>query len=464
MERRALEAPPASAEAGPQVTPEALEAFERFVRLASARREALEEQHAQVGEQLTELRKQAGLVRADLQRACGPGEARLRRQVSVLLQASAPGRVALQLAYVVRGASWRAAYDLRVDADNVIHLTYYGLVQQTTGEDWRDVALSLSTATPSAGGAPPELSAQCVRFYVPPPPSFEWSAKLARKKKGGFDFSFGTARSAAAPPPSLGNAPSPAPPALEVQTAAVEAASQAATAVHFAIPRRATIASQARQHKITVALLRLEEARFKYRAVPARSLHAYLSAKVRNTSACPLLPGEAQVFFGNAFAAATRIAETVSPGEEFALALGVDPGLRIEHPPAARYREEAGLLARVQVVTYTQRTRITNNKRTEVRLVLEQQLPLSTEEKIRVRCLEPAEYLPAKSSEASGAGGASSLQDSVADAGGPERPPRLNRRNNLEWHLLLAPGAIVEIPFRYSIEWPRDREITVQTA
>jgi hypothetical protein len=40
------------------------------------------------------------------------------------------------------------------------------LIQQSTGEDWNDTKLSLSTAVPSIGGNVPTLETQNVKFKV----------------------------------------------------------------------------------------------------------------------------------------------------------------------------------------------------------------------------------------------------------------------------------------------------------
>lgn len=39
----------------------------------------------------------------------------------------------------------------------VFQITYYGLIKQSTGEDWNNAKLFLSTASPSIGGEVPEL-------------------------------------------------------------------------------------------------------------------------------------------------------------------------------------------------------------------------------------------------------------------------------------------------------------------
>ena len=43
-------------------------------------------------------------------------------------------------------------------------MLYYGLIKQSTGEDWTNAKLSLSTANPSIGGSVPELGEQLLKF------------------------------------------------------------------------------------------------------------------------------------------------------------------------------------------------------------------------------------------------------------------------------------------------------------
>ena len=43
-------------------------------------------------------------------------------------------------------------------------IQYYGVIQQATGEDWKDAKLCLSTAMPSVGGTVPGLGTQKLSF------------------------------------------------------------------------------------------------------------------------------------------------------------------------------------------------------------------------------------------------------------------------------------------------------------
>ena len=48
-------------------------------------------------------------------------------------------------------------------------MQYYGLIQQSTGEDWENASISLSTAQPSIGGSAPALPTKIIRFVRPRP-------------------------------------------------------------------------------------------------------------------------------------------------------------------------------------------------------------------------------------------------------------------------------------------------------
>src|SRR6185436_16369006 len=64
----------------------------------------------------------------------------------------------LELEYFVPGARWKPAYDLHyASARGQIRVETAAVVEQTTGEDWTDATLLLSTAMPGRGIDLPEL-------------------------------------------------------------------------------------------------------------------------------------------------------------------------------------------------------------------------------------------------------------------------------------------------------------------
>ncbi len=70
-------------------------------------------------------------------------------EVVVQYQAERSSKAEFQLTYLVNGASWAPTYDLRVmDLTKPVELSYGALVNQATGEDWKNIILTLSTGNP----------------------------------------------------------------------------------------------------------------------------------------------------------------------------------------------------------------------------------------------------------------------------------------------------------------------------
>lgn len=92
------------------------------------------------------------------------------KSVEVLVDVSRAGSLTLGLDAVLPRASWVLTYDVRLAADaRSAELTFQALVRQQTGEDWSNVDLTLSTARPTSGGAPPELYPWRISLFRPQP-------------------------------------------------------------------------------------------------------------------------------------------------------------------------------------------------------------------------------------------------------------------------------------------------------
>ena len=86
------------------------------------------------------------------------GAPTVQREVLVSIQSEGATSARVSVSYVVPGASWVPVYDARARVEaSRIDLGYYAMVRQQTGEEWRDIKLSLSTARPSVGARMEEL-------------------------------------------------------------------------------------------------------------------------------------------------------------------------------------------------------------------------------------------------------------------------------------------------------------------
>jgi hypothetical protein len=103
----------------------------------------------------------------------------VRKAAVIRLESRGPiaGPLRLRLTYFVTGARWAPAYTVRLDRTMTeATLELRAMVGQSSGEDWTDVALTLSTATPQQWTELPELRAQKIGRAQPEPAKTGWRA------------------------------------------------------------------------------------------------------------------------------------------------------------------------------------------------------------------------------------------------------------------------------------------------
>lgn len=84
------------------------------------------------------------------------------------LNAAASGKYDFTISYIANNAYWTPYYDVRVDdIKSPIKLITKARISQTTGIDWKQIKLSLSTSTPSQYGAAPILNAWYLAYINP---------------------------------------------------------------------------------------------------------------------------------------------------------------------------------------------------------------------------------------------------------------------------------------------------------
>jgi len=81
-------------------------------------------------------------------------------RIYILLEAQRDSEIQLNLNYYVPSAGWQPLYDFRVQEINEpFKIVYNASVFQSTGEDWKNVNISLSTHDPSLSGKTKQLQA-----------------------------------------------------------------------------------------------------------------------------------------------------------------------------------------------------------------------------------------------------------------------------------------------------------------
>ena len=365
---------------------------------------------------------------------------RLSAVVTVAL--SEAGEFELELSYLVLGAAWHPQYDVRVQmsgeqSEGDVELTYVGVVQQSTGERWENVGLSLSTARPSLAAVLPELDPLYLNVYTPPiprpmnVPAVPMRAPRAR---------IASTAAGDQQPMAMANIMVSGEAAFDeeqeeqlalmpadVATAAVE---QTGTALIFRVGRSVDIPSDGSPHKTTIARDNLP-CTFDYVSAPLIDEQVHLRGAITNTSERVLLNGEANIFLSGEYVGATKV-KTTAPAEKFKIFLGIDDSIKVKRELIERSVEKGNALqANMRRITYGYRITVHNYAAATRQVVIRDRLPVSQHErvKVRVQSIQPA-------------------------------PTERTKLELVTWKLPLAAGAEQKIEYRFVVEYPQDLRVT----
>ena len=333
--------------------------------------------------QQKEIDKQIEVLKLQLQSLQTPNSTS-SFSLLIAIEATGSGEFELEISYVVTGATWTPLYDLRVDSvSHSVYLSYLAEISQNSGEDWNDVALTLSTAKPGLGTLPPQLKPWYIDKPAVPVAVQQKRRSLSRSYSMNPDDRERSSEEIAF---SLEMAEEETNNESETVIGAESLngkVSKQGSVVTFKLKNKSNILSDGTPHKTTI-FHDDYPCCFDYVTMPRLVSFAYLQANVKNSlNGATLLPGKANIFRDDVFVGTTEIANTVA-GEEFKLNLGIDEGLKIERELVERQVDKK-LIGNNRKITYTYKLVITNLLQHEANLKLFEQLPVSRNEQIKVR-------------------------------------------------------------------------------
>jgi uncharacterized protein (TIGR02231 family) len=365
---------------------------ESWIKMVDFYRSRIETLDAQVRERDVELRDLEQRIRTLQSRlnSIGGKGSRKRNRAEAIVETSErdPQECVLRLSYIVYGPSWRPVYDLRASTEKrMLAISYQALVSQSSGESWDSICLKLSTARPAINGTVPELPEWRLSLWLPPQAP---SARSLPMKKSGkvmaaapmaayevsdkemMEETFAEQDDAAASEP------------MEYANAGVEGSG---SNVLFTVPGTASIPPDGEPHKVGVAFHELP-ADFSYTVVPKLESFAFLSAKAKNNTAVPFLKGNSRIYLDNSFVA-EAVLGPVMPDEEFNASLGIDESIKVEYRRTRKFDASAGLVGKKKRIEYAYRTLINNTHAVAEKLILKDAFPVSGNEEIIVKEIEP---------------------------------------------------------------------------
>jgi len=344
-------------------------------------------------------------------------------EVRIDLSAEAAAPALLRVTYAVRGARWTPAYDARLDTAGrdgkpSLELIRRAEIVQTTGEDWADVALAVSTVRTALGGSAPDLRPLIVRYPVPAAPPRPVAGMMRDQLAANIAPQEGEAR-------SLDKA---RPKQAEEQQAALDASG---FQVVFRIPGRIAVpAGQgSKSFRIASAAIAPE---LMVHAVPALAETAFLQASFKHAEDAPLLHGRVSIYRDGVFVGRSPMA-LAAKDEVVRLGFGADEKVKVARTVVRKIEGTAGLIGSSKTDEREFKTVIRNGHEFAIRVAIEDQLPVSETEDIQVEML-PVTTPPT----------ARDLRD---------------RRGVMEWAFEAKPGETREVKLGWRVRWPKDKAV-----
>lgn len=385
------------------------------------------------------------------------------------------GQYDFTISYVTPAASWKPTYDLRVENINKpVALAYKAKLAQSTGIDWDNVKLSLSTSIPAQHNNAPEIKSWFLRYHQ----------EYARVDVDDMSPYKGNNYEAAAPAVAMQEEvkvrgygsmkkADQGEPVYVVNGAIMSKAdfgkinpndiknlevlkNSTATALYgtranwgaivvtlkemsdyvgvkdnqlnvvFEIELPYDVPSNGKEQNVSLKDYKIP-AQFKYFSVPRLDKDAYLVGEIVDWEALNLLPGEANIIFEGTYIGKTSI-DAGKVQDTMNLTLGRDKRVVVTREKLTDF-SSVKFLGANKKQTFTYEITVRNNKKEAVQMELKDQYPLTTDKDIEVELLQ---YDGAVKNDETGI---------------------------LTWKAQLAPGEIKKYRLSYSVKYPKDKVI-----
>ena len=342
-------------------------------------------------------------------------------EIVLKIDADAATTFPIEFSILTNAASWTPIYDLKAAEGKPLQLVYKANIQQSSGYEWKDVQLLVSSGNPNVDNTLPKLEARYVDF-VQPVAYYNNQSKNAEPRKAqeqqiqmNNDNNMAVydkieAYSYNAPPP-------PPPPG----------ATDAGATVEMEITRKQTIPTDGLMHLLEVNKHEIPVT-YEYQTVPRKEHAAFLLAKITDFGQYNLVAGAANLFFNETYVGQSDINPSVT-SDTLYFSMGRDEKVVVKR---AKLKDVTAtkFLSNTKKETVGYETVIRNNKAVAIDLEILDNIPLSRQKDIVVE---------------------------IDEKTGGELFPDYGE---VVWNLHLNPGETKKINLVYTIKYPKTQRVT----
>ncbi|MCX6156117.1 MAG: DUF4139 domain-containing protein [Candidatus Kapabacteria bacterium] len=331
--------------------------------------------------------------------------------------------VDLKVQYYIQNAGWRPFYDIRAaDINSPLDFRLKSYVHQSSGLDWDNVNLTVSTRNPVENGNLPVYSENYLDFIDNTQKRSDYVTS-ANTSSSGYNIRGSRATETQFKVNGLDQDGSFIPPPVFTTS---NASSELIDAEYTA-DMKYSFPSDGKEYKADLATFNIK-GKFEYYTAPKLKLETYMIARITNWEEHSLLGGEANVYFGNTYIGKISL-DPMKADDTLDVSFGKDKNIVVERNIIRDYAESKFLSNDIER-TFAYKITLKNNKKTPIKIIIKENIPISKNEKIIVKLEEQS--------------GGKFDQET----------------GEIEWNLDLESGKSVDKKLIFSVRHPKDRKVT----
>lgn len=369
-------------------------------------------------------------------------------QVIILVDCNEGYSADVVLKYLVSDCGWAASYDLSADDLNKpISLRYKAQVYNNTGNEWKDVQLTLSTGDPRLSAAHPQLSTWYLDYYnqssqqnylyTPQRSQVDYRVQaeneinmanqraydnymLDKEEEINQKYARNSMEWSAI---SSGKNPM----SKKVQFRQIEVSELTA---EFSIQHPFSCPSDSRPYTVEIKEMSIP-ATFTHVSVPKLDQGAFLIANIVGWQDLDLIPGPTNVYFGGNYVGVSQI-DTRNVSDTLSLSFGRDTKIQVARKLKSEMTTQR-VTGSSRKDSYAYDIVIRNNRNVPVRINVYDQIPISRNSDITVT-----------TDEISGG-----IKDDVT--------------GEVKWEITIQPGETHNLQIAYTVKYPKNAKIQMKT-
>ncbi|MBK9399352.1 MAG: DUF4139 domain-containing protein [Bacteroidetes bacterium] len=359
-----------------------------------------------LNDQIGKIQQQLNVLRQKHQQPTG--------NIIVKVDARSRTMSAFDFSYVINSnVTWYAFYDIKVkDVNSPVELVYKAKVNQSSGEDWKQVRLSLSTGNPAVGSERPFLNPWYLNFYQPR------QMYSLQDKANRMDMP-------SAPAVAEGAVMSKAEDQQDMKNVSV-IMSENQLSSSFEIQQPYSIPSDGQDYQVEIQKHSLK-ADYNYIVLPKLDADAFLTARITGWEELSLTAGGANIYFDGAYVGESFVnpAET---NDTLEISLGRDKRIVVKRE---KLKDLSGskLFGGNKERSLSYDISIKNGKKEAISILLYDQIPLTMQKDIEVKVEELS-------------GGEHNVET-----------------GEVKWKLQIPAGETTKKRLSFKVKYPKDKQI-----